>query len=228
MSEEQKKRFVTPAKIAFVFAMLAALYFYALVKDIIRPISQTFGILAVFSGIAIILGLVGLLCKFKQRSVADIIFAVFAIVMALVMFNLIFLPQLHIDYEQPPRVVCGTNLRGLGAAMQIYSQDYKEKKYPSSDKWCDLMHQYLDVSLKTFQCPYASFGPCNYAMNPNCEPNSPADTVLLFETKGGWNQYGGAELLTAENHDGKGCNVSFNNGSAKFVKKKDFGELKWK
>jgi hypothetical protein len=34
--------------------------------------------------------------------------------------------------------------------------------------------------------------------------------VLLFETKGGWNQYGGPELLSTKNHKGDGCHVLIN------------------
>jgi len=67
----------------------------------------------------------------------------------------------------------------------------------------------------------------DYAMNPNCEPNSPPGTVLLFETKGGWNQFGGPGLLTFENHGGKGCNILFNDGHVEFVRTKLFEELKW-
>jgi len=51
--------------------------------------------------------------------------------------------------------------------------------------------------------------------------------VLLFETKGGWNQFGGPEILTTENHKGKGCNILFNDGSVEFVKPERLGELKW-
>jgi prepilin-type processing-associated H-X9-DG protein len=65
-------------------------------------------------------------------------------------------------------------------------------------------------------------------MNPNCEPNSPPDTVLLFETRSGWNQYGGPELLTFDNHQGKGANVLFNDGHFEFIRPKDIGRLKWK
>jgi prepilin-type processing-associated H-X9-DG protein len=68
---------------------------------------------------------------------------------------------------------------------------------------------------------------CHYAINPNCEPNSPGDVMLLFETKGGWNQFGGAEMRAFENHKGKGCNVLFNDGQVKFVPPEWSMELKW-
>ena len=84
---------------------------------------------------------------------------------------------------------------------------------------------------KIFICPNGS-GPvevirCHYAINPNCEPNSPKDTVLVFEAKGGWNKFGGPELLTFENHKG-GANVGFNDGHVEFVKPEDVNKLKWK
>jgi prepilin-type processing-associated H-X9-DG protein len=65
-------------------------------------------------------------------------------------------------------------------------------------------------------------------MNPDCEPNSPGDVVLLFDTQPGWNQHGGAELLAPENHRGKNCNILFNDGTVKFIKKKHFDHLRWK
>lgn len=67
-----------------------------------------------------------------------------------------------------------------------------------------------------------------YAINPNCEPNSPEDIVLLFETKGGWNQFGEAEILTTEHHRRKGCNVLFNDGHVEFINSKRISQLKWK
>ena len=42
-----------------------------------------------------------------------------------------------------------------------------------------------------------------------------------------WNQVGGLELLTMENHKGEGCNVLFNDIHAEFVKSERIAELKW-
>jgi hypothetical protein len=41
-----------------------------------------------------------------------------------------------------------------------------------------------------------------------------------------WNQPGGAELLTIENH--KGCNVLFNDLKVKFIRTEELDKLKWK
>ena len=42
-----------------------------------------------------------------------------------------------------------------------------------------------------------------------------------------WNQFGGSELLTTDNHKGEGCNVLFNDLHVEFVKTERLGELKW-
>lgn len=70
----------------------------------------------------------------------------------------------------------------------------------------------------------------HYALNPNAEPNSAPNVVLLFETADGWNQFGGPDLCSTQNHAayGKiGCNILFNDGRAKFVKPKDISLLNW-
>ena len=131
-------------------------------------------------------------------------------------------------------IKCEVNLRGLYQAIQTYAND-NDGQYPRTDKWCDLLVQSADLEkkwfVKFFLCRSAvrggDEGRCHYAINPNCEPNSAGDIVLLFETKGGWNQFGGPELLTADNHMGKGCNVLFNDGHVEFVHPERPGELKW-
>jgi len=77
------------------------------------------------------------------------------------------------------------------------------------------------------RCP--SVRQSHYAMNPDCDPNSPPDTVLLFETKTGWNQYGGPELFTFDNHNPKGGCVLLNDGTVKFIRtEEDLHSLHWK
>ena len=70
---------------------------------------------------------------------------------------------------------------------------------------------------------------CYYAMNPFCEPNSPSETVLLFETKASWNQHGGPELFTFDNHNPRGGCVLLNDGTVKFIRtKEELQQLRWK
>jgi len=122
---------------------------------------------------------------------------------------------------------CALNLVALGHAMNVYAGEHKQL-FPSSDKWCDLLLEHTDVDEERFKCPAGGEGRSHYAMNPNAEPNSPGDVVLLFETKGGWNQSGGPEILSITNHFERGCNVCFVDGHGERVKAKDIDKLKWK
>lgn len=121
---------------------------------------------------------------------------------------------------------CAANLRTLGKTMLIYAGDYDEK-YPTADKWCDLLLQSRPGSEGDFVCPSGGKERCHYAINPNTSPLTSPRVMLLFETKGGWNQSGGPELLSMDNHGGEGCNVLFNDLHVEFVKKEEFGKLNW-
>ena len=141
----------------------------------------------------------------------------------------ILMPALARTRAVAYRMVCCTNMSGLGKAMLIYASDNNEM-YPSASEGCDLLIEHTDVPGSIFRCKGALEGPCNYAMNKNIEelgPDAPPDMVLLFETYPGWNQSGGPEILTTENHNGDGCNILFNDSHAQFVKTEDINDLKW-
>ncbi|MEJ2051378.1 MAG: hypothetical protein P8Y60_16350 [Calditrichota bacterium] len=65
------------------------------------------------------------------------------------------------------------------------------------------------------------------AMNPNATPDSPGDVVLLYESIGGWNAHGQAELLAPISHGKNGCYVLFNNGKLKFILSNQIKNLHW-
>ena len=130
------------------------------------------------------------------------------------------------------RLKCADKLSTLQLRLDsLYSS---KKKYPVS-KWCDATvralsrdyHQEYIVNL--FKCPSVREGKCHYALNSNCTPNSPPDMILLFETKAGWNQHGGPELFTFDNHEPKGGCVLLNDGTVKFIRtKEELEKLRWK
>jgi prepilin-type processing-associated H-X9-DG protein len=127
------------------------------------------------------------------------------------------------------RIVCGTNMSSITKAMLIYAGDNKDR-FPDSDHWCDLLIQTEKCNKKQFKCVGDKVGPSSYAMNKNVEKlgsKSSPDMVLLFESKPGWNQSGGPELLTTENHSGEGCNVAFCDGHVAFIRAEDIAKLKW-
>lgn len=163
-------------------------------------------------------------------------FSLFRVLVGVLVGLVVLLYLFGLFYHSPRRewayrIICHTNLNYLCVAMQVYASNY-DNKYPAADKWCDVLLQRGGAREELFVCKGAfkkgNKEPCHYAINPNCEPNSPGDMVLLFETKGGWNQFGGPEILATENHEGEGCNILFNDGRVEFVKTERLSRLKWK
>jgi len=133
------------------------------------------------------------------------------------------------------RVQCVDHLNDSHSALRFYVA--RKAVYPAPATWCDDIVQHADAQgyvvddaiLKPFTCPAVGEGKCHYAMNPNCTPDSPLKTVLLFETRAGWNQHGGAELFTFDNHDPKGGLVLLNDGTVKFIRtEEELKQLRWK
>jgi hypothetical protein len=153
--------------------------------------------------------------------------------------------------EPPPHVIpfglrmrCAGHLRDLWYRFRLYfkvvgqrsadSPIKRELLYPPVVRWCDETVQgYLGAIaykqvVRPYRCPSAREGKCHYAMNRNCKPNSPGDMVLLFETKAGWNQHGGPELFTFDNHEPRGGCVLLNDGTVKFIRtEEELHALRW-
>ncbi|NLT75854.1 MAG: hypothetical protein GXX98_04970 [Planctomycetes bacterium] len=149
-----------------------------------------------------------------------------------------------VDWVEPIRlrVECAANLSKLWYRLRLYRQigrlaiedtsPREQVAYPSSERWCDAMlcvFQIAEHTVKAYQCPGAGEGRCHYAMNSNCGADSPREMVLLFETKAGWNQHGGPELFTFDNHDAQGGCVLLNDGTVKFIRtEQELHTLHWK
>lgn len=149
------------------------------------------------------------------------------------LLGLVFLPFWVWHSPSSPfiaRKKCAANLLSLGTCMLIYTTgDYPMPR----DKWCDLLIEFgnrrksIAVIDNLLKCPANKNGRCHYALNVSSSDSNPR-LVVLFETKPGWNQVGGPELLTTENHNGKGCNVLFNDLTVEFVKTQELAKLQWK
>ena len=186
---------------------------------------------------AIILGVVGLLkinkssgqLKGTGLAIAGMALPAIAVpIMAMLMA--ILMPALNNVKLLAQRQVCMTNMRGLGAAIVVYANDYDDK-YPTASQWCDLLIEYADVDPKSFRCRAGSDGEFSYGFNENLDglgfDDASADTVMLFEIVGGRNVVGGPEMLSTERHKGEGCNIVFADGHTQFVRTRELGDLKW-
>lgn len=142
----------------------------------------------------------------------------------------ILLPAIAQSRTIAQRITCGANLKSIGMAMLVYAND-NDGEFPTPGKWCDLLIEQADATEKQFTCPAAEQKDTgSYAMNPAVEKmgiNSPADMVLIFESQPGWNQVGGPELLTIDNHQGEGINILFVDGHVEFVKPEGIPDLLW-
>jgi len=153
-----------------------------------------------------------------------VIFVIVPVIVCLLV--IMFWPVYQRLPEWKEVVQCKSNLRQIGLSMFIYAQE-NDGRYPDPNRWCDSVIQYMKDPDELFVCPGGTDAPSHYAMNPNAEPNGPSDLVLLFDTKGGWNQYGGPEMLTFENHRGKYCNIVFSDYHVGMVEPDEVGRLKW-
>lgn len=129
--------------------------------------------------------------------------------------------------EKSAEGVCKGNLHRLGLGMNMYKARHSGA-WPEADKWCDEVMKGGFVEAKHFRCPDGGRDErCHYAMNSKARPYSRRRRVLLFESKGGWNQHGGAEMLSTERHGGRGCHILFNNGDLEFVGAERVESLRW-
>jgi len=185
-----------------------------------NPISTMLLFLFPFFGIIILV----VLTRKSKSKIGKVLTGILTIIF---LFNMFF-PAFHRVQRSSKIVQCLSNLKQLGIIIDRY-KDTHSGQLPPANKWCDLLIEFDKTLPKdVFKCPSARRGPCNYAINSKVRPDSPNEVVLLFETKPGWNQIGGPELLSTENHDGKGCNVLFDDGHVKFVSVEQLCELKWK
>lgn len=228
-NHNQKTKTCTFAVVALIFAILSLLSGVPWALMWQGPL-QVFGnekVMGWFFLLSLGLAVAGLIkIRVRKGGLRGAGIATAAIV--IVFLGGIFLPAARHEVEVRTRMTCGKNLFNLGRTMRVYANDF-DGKYPTADKWCDLLmkHGEGELTEKSFRCPANKKERCSFAINPKCEPNSPEDVVLLFETKGGWNQFGGPELLAPQNHEGRGCNILFNDGHVYFENVKSIPKLNW-
>jgi hypothetical protein len=186
----------------------------------------------------------------SREAFRGIAFAVLSIVLGASILNISVLECTVRRWRSTgkPWTPCASNLQYLSRAIVIYERD--NGQYPDPNRWCDLLLKDGNATAENFICPrvvihwpfripkalwyrkiflwpFPKEGRCHFAMNPKCHHDSPPGTVLLFETREGWNQFGGPEIMTFEQHNGKGCHILLKNRSILFVEPGQVNELSW-
>lgn len=116
------------------------------------------------------------------------------------------------------RVVCISNLKNMGQAMQLYAEDYR-LRFPPKANWHTLLHEdYLESDTDVFVCPAASdltFGTnMGYGINTDIDVRYIPDfnmrkIVTITEITGGIETSGNT---IATRHAG-GANAVYGDGS---------------
>jgi len=141
----------------------------------------------------------------------------------------VFLPALASAKAKAQTINCYSNLKQLGLAVRLYAIDHNDQ-FPSATNWCDAILQ--DAGTNTvFKCPAGNSGKrSHYAFNAKLggmeESKVNPETVLLFETDGGWNVNGGLELLLTKPRHGLIC-VATADGSVQRVSELQLKNLRW-
>jgi prepilin-type processing-associated H-X9-DG protein len=140
------------------------------------------------------------------------------------------LPALAKAKQKAQTINCVNNLKQLGLAIRIYASDNKDQ-LPAATNWCDAILTDAGTD-KIFKCPDADASQrCHYAYNAklaNAEDGKvDPQTVMIFETDGGWNVSGGRELMLKRSRHGRTFNVVFADGSVQQISESRVATLRW-
>ena len=186
--------------------------------------------------VGIVLGIVSLtqISKSQGRlkgqglAIAGIIVSAFFI---LVMPALV-IPALAKAKAKAQGITCITNAKQLAIAVIIHAQA-NTNTCPPAAAWCDVIQPHIGMS-RVFQCPAGDkTHQCHYAYNARLggldldDVKNPGQTVLFFETDGGWNLSGGSELLPRKARHNRTVVVGFVDGHVEMVPEHRLPQLQW-
>jgi prepilin-type processing-associated H-X9-DG protein len=118
--------------------------------------------------------------------------------------------------------VCLSNVKQLTLAVIMFEGDEDDVLKVTAANWLDKIKPYMK-STEILRCPEDAVGPVSYSLNPKLigkaatSIEDPANTVLLYEGKGG-------QLVFR--HQGRAA-VGFADGHAKLVTEADAKKLRW-
>ena len=193
-----------------------------------------------FCGITAIIGLVlGIVAKVKiSRSngrlkggglaVAGICLSV-AMLLAIPIIAGFLLPALARARHEGPPTDCEHNIKQIGLALRLYA-DENEQQYPPAVNWCDAIVGNL-AGPEVFRCPRQAGQQSAYGFNRIFAGRKlssiPPDTVMLFETSGGWNVSGGPAEVAASPPHGRTYFFGLADGTVRKVSAEDLPTLRW-
>jgi hypothetical protein len=140
------------------------------------------------------------------------------------------LPALSAAKQKAEAINCVQNERQLGEALENYARGH-DGHFPAAATWCDAIKTTVG-SERIFKCPAAnSAGRCDYAFNVKLDGMDAGkidpQTVMIFESDGGWNANGGPELMISKPRHARVFVVAFADGSAQQLPESQLNTLRW-
>jgi prepilin-type processing-associated H-X9-DG protein len=193
--------------------------------------------LLITAPVGLILGLVSMskIRKSQGRltgrgiALAGTIVSGIAIVLLPVLAGLL-LPALAQAKNKAQGIMCMNNMKQLVLAARIYASDHKDR-LPEAADWCDALVEQAG-NENVFKCPAGHDGQrSHYAMNDKLSgavvDKVAPDTVLFFESDGGWNATGNRDILLQNPRHRRTFTVGFTDGHVEMVTKARAQSLRW-
>lgn len=237
------------AMAGLIFSIVTSLAFYIngdFIPGEVKGPSPAAGFIARISfdigfyvrAIALGLGFISLIVTpFRKPRLKNLVTTLVGLGIAIVACN-IFGTAINRARSLPARF-CGMHMERIGEALKKYSEEH-DGRLPAAANWCGALldnSKYIYNSdiprLSCFYCRGARTpkGQSSYALNESAASmrlaELPGDVILVFETMPCENPVGGRELITADNHDGKGSIALFGDFQVAFIKAEDFNDLRW-
>ena len=146
-------------------------------------------------------------------------------------FAALMLPALAQANQKAQAINCVNNVKQLALGVRMYSNDNKDQ-FPPAATWCDAIQSPYMGSDKPFQCPAGKSNTrCSYAFNAKLggmdESKINPQTVIIFESDGGWNANGGSGLMISKPRHAREFVVAFADGSVQQVRESQLNTLRW-
>ena len=202
--------------------------------------SLVLGILG-FCGITAVIGIIlGIVAQVKiSRSggrlkgrgfaIAGICVSAFMLFVSLAIAAGLLLPALAKAKQKAEFGNCENNVKQISLAIRLYA-DENEGKCPQAVNWCDAILGNLN-SPDTLRCPQRRGDKSSYAFNAKLAGRTlsaiPPDTVILFESSGGWNFAGGAKDVISKPPHGQKYVFGFVDGTVRQFTKDEMQDLRW-
>jgi len=140
------------------------------------------------------------------------------------------LPALAAAKQKAEAINCVQNEKLLGEALENYARGH-DGKFPAATTWCDDIQASIG-SDKIFKCSAAnSSSRCDYAFNAKLggldETNTAPNTVVIFESDGGWDANGGPERMIGKPRHARVFVVAFADGSVQQLRESQLNTLRW-